>query len=653
MALVIIPALGAPQERAPAGSPDFRGSTIVELGGAFQPALMYRKFPPDVPVLQGQTWSLSFAVMLPGMAPSLTTTLSLDPGNPHPDITVLDDTALFVLGGGLYHNYAVGERFLLHYGGTIEPWVGPIDFLLEPDGFPAIPVRVHLHAFDLPGFPLPLLPHSNTATSVGNLMGDARLEFLAFGGLGGDIALHAFDASGSPLPGWPLRNDEPDVVFFSFGPPTVVDLEDDGYDEIVVVGFAVHNPGGSTFQTTTLYVVEGSGEVRWQVTDDFEPGCAPAVADMDGDGAMDIVVGTESNLMRVGADGTPVNGWQVETLNDIHVAVPILADVDGNPRNGLEIVACTPVFGGPPQAQVYVWNQDGSLHHPSWPKLLKTCRPLTVVDLDMNPANGLEIVLAIDHDPPPVDPGSGMLNTFSVYAWHRDGSDVSGWPHDFLRPVGGGFFDDRVIAPTAAADVDGDGDIEIVVGTYGQGNPEFGNVFLFHHNGALDVHWPRWASIAQTPALLGGVALGDLDSDGQLEIVTGSFHGIFVFRADGQPYEGFPRYTRDVFAQPVIADLDADGRPEILAAALSDRVYAWSLLTPASDARPWPQYRQNPRHTGTSSPAIPFAVPVLSAAGAMVVAVLMAIIGGVLIRRGGGRTGRDSPARECPRTRGF
>lgn len=83
-------------------------------------------------------------------------------------------------------------------------------------------------------------------------------------------------------------------------------------------------------------------------------------------------------------------------------------------------------------------------------------------------------------------------------------------------------------------------------------------------------------------------AVGDLDRDGRPEIVAAAMNGnVYVFEADGLPRPGFPvsadpdlalesPWLESRFlASPVLADLDMDGTLEIVAAAMDQRVYAW------------------------------------------------------------------------------
>lgn len=625
------------------GSVDFEGSTILSLVQGFDPELIYRKFPPGDAVGPGDTWELGIAVDLDAAETLIPATLQLDPANPHPDMQIVDGSAALASSDGVFHNYESGERFVIEYTGLANPFTGFVDFLMEPQGFAAISIRVHLAVIDQQPFPLPLDFFAQETVELGNLTGDAKREIIVECAMDGQRALRAFDSTGQMLSGWPFFDPDPAVVDESFGCPTLADLDGDGLDEVLVVAALARNlPGGGTENPRRFHVLDGSGAVQWELEATLDPSAVPAVADLDGDVTPDVIVASTTNLLRFDSDGNPAAEWQVEADVPVHVFVPVLADVDANPADGLEIVACTPVFGPPTTHRMYVWNQDGTLQSSAWPKTVEICVTPTVVDLDGDSGNGLEIILPVNHTPPPVQPGTGFLNTLSVHAWHADGSDVSGWPHDFFRDPAGPFADDRIPFPATAADLDGDGDVEVVVGTYGQFDPAGGNLFVFHHDGTLDPNWPRWAGVAQTPSSLGGPALGDLDNDGKLEIVTGSVRGVSVFRPNGLSFDGFPKLALDIFTHPVVADLDADGRLEVVSLSLSQNMLAWKTRGLALGGSPWPVHRQNPAHTGTYLRDASAAIPAVSTWTAAGILVLLMVSGVSILCR---RSLNDTPVR--------
>lgn len=61
-------------------------------------------------------------------------------------------------------------------------------------------------------------------------------------------------------------------------------------------------------------------------------------------------------------------------------------------------------------------------------------------------------------------------------------------------------------------------------------------------------------------------ALADLDGDGKKEIITVDNNGLYIFRHDGSPFPGWPRFLPYAVGGPVtVADLDGDGKPEVIA----------------------------------------------------------------------------------------
>ncbi|MEZ4408091.1 MAG: S8 family serine peptidase [Polyangiales bacterium] len=90
--------------------------------------------------------------------------------------------------------------------------------------------------------------------------------------------------------------------------------------------------------------------------------------------------------------------------------------------------------------------------------------------------------------------------------------------------------------------------------------------------------------------------IADLDGDGDLEVVANGYHGtVYVWNADGTPYgHGFPFNLPDVpsamtspeaildrgiFGSPVLVDLDRDNRMEIVFGAFDGKLYALDSAT--------------------------------------------------------------------------
>jgi len=99
---------------------------------------------------------------------------------------------------------------------------------------------------------------------------------------------------------------------------------------------------------------------------------------------------------------------------------------------------------------------------------------------------------------------------------------------------------------------------------------------------------------------IGAPAIGDLIGDGELAIVVCADR-LYAFRADGSELPGFPIDTGSPFwASPILADVDGDGRDEIIAGD-----YAGFLHVVSANGE---RIRGFPRQLGSSITSSPLAV---------------------------------------------
>ena len=247
-------------------------------------------------------------------------------------------------------------------------------------------------------------------------------------------------------------------------------------------------------------------------------------------------------------------GWPKETGSYFHTfeygyicsviyAGPSIDDVDGS--TGAEIF-----FEGRSTdvPLIHGWDADGGVLQ-GWPKLLDVGGvSIALSDLD---GDGLKEIVqnAWEED----------INIFE-----HDGSIFPEWASSSVR-FGG----------PSIADVDRDGEVEIV------GHVQTGEAPDYHYwigvwekTGDPLAGWPQEVtSLSRHPA-----AIGDIDMDGDLEIVATSEESIFAWHHDGQSVAGWPlSLADDIFeGPPVLADLDCDGTLEVIAVTFYGTVRAWS-----------------------------------------------------------------------------
>ena len=195
------------------------------------------------------------------------------------------------------------------------------------------------------GWPQPVGSGVKTAAAVADLDGDGRLEILVGTSNG---QLYAWHANGQPLAGWPITLK---AGFRVLATPAVGDLDGDGGMDVVV-----------PVTDGKLYAVDASGVVKpgWPVSigdqADLYGGqvinSSPKLADLDGDGALEIVVGSSDKRVYV-YDRNASLRWSYPT-GDMILSTPAVGDIDpGTP--GLETVV------GSGDRYVYLLDAAGNL----------------------------------------------------------------------------------------------------------------------------------------------------------------------------------------------------------------------------------------------------------------------------------------------------
>jgi hypothetical protein len=399
--------------------------------------------------------------------------------------------------------------------------------------------------------------------AVGDVAGGRSPEVVV-AGLDGRI--YAFTPRGRRVKGFPRAiairrpTEKGQLDAAIYGSPALADLDANGKLDVVV---------GAADQR--VYAVDGRGRdlPGWPVlARDGEAGnvakilASPAIGDIDGDGSPDVVQATgeaygatpdtTGRVHAFDAAGKPKPGWPVKPPALAADSIPLagegvpggatLADVDGDGRD--EVAAAA--FTGPPQ----LYRGDGSTVH-----------AFTTTGRGSGSRAGAPAVL-----------GLGANAAFGRLA--------PGGPLAYLS----GVVDERLaLAQLSPAS----------------------RVGFEHLAGGWDAtggQWlPAFPHVVEGWQIISGPAVADVDSDGAAEaIFGGSGTVLHAFRADGSEPAGWPKPLEGwLLAAPAVGDVDGDRRLEVVTVTRDGWLYVHDTPTPATPAAlEWPVFRHDARNSG-------------------------------------------------------
>jgi hypothetical protein len=360
---------------------------------------------------------------------------------------------------------------------------------------------------------------------------------------GDQNAVHIIRGDGSALPGWPQQL-RPVINGWNWATPAVGDVDGDGDHEIVVNTldgrtWVWHHDGSELRDgdndpsTNGVFMVRVGWDQEWGMS-------SPALFDLDGDEASEIIFGTRygnvqtNYLLAYRYDGLPPNGFPYATRNGSILCSPTVADL--NQDDVWEIIFLAQ------DDLLYVVQQNG-VDYPGFPVVM-TCNTMftpspAVGDFDSD--DDLEIVA--------VATTSGELA--HIYVIDTDipggnsGSPLSGWP----QPVPG-----SSEASPVVGDLDGDGMAD----------------------------------------LLHGIGGGSVQSPNR----------VYGFKGSGESLPGFPiALDGPVRSSAFICDLDGDGNVDIVQNAWDRLLHVWDMPSVYNEAMTfWPTFRGHVHRDGVYRP---------------------------------------------------
>ncbi len=489
----------------------------------------------------------------------------------------------------------------------------------------------------LPGFPLRFAGSLDTSPKLVDFDGDGRLWIVQASSAG---LLHVLDHRGQPRSGFPVplpaRYHGPAVDATGdrgrsapLGTPAIGDLDGDGRFEIVVADLeghvAVWDDAGrlrSGFPVTIDRDLARFSSPDSPLEDGFF--ASPVLADLDGQGRLSIVAAGMDGALYVWDDAGRVRpGFPVPISDPVGgrrerlVSTPSVGDLDGNGEP--EIVLGSSEFfyqdDDFPVASVrlYAVRADGMAapggpFMPGWPMRLAAILPdvlpyigrgypNSVVLGDWDGKPGLEVLTApLTGMPEILDHTGRTVRRLTLGPWGADSASM-----DFPGLV-------PIVHPSAA-DLDGDGIPDPVIGLGGRGyfigagladgqripadhlmaawSGKSGRMFE-----GMPVRVDDWQ-------FFGNPSVADVDGDGRPEILGGSgLYRVHAWDITGRPADGFPKTSLGwVIATPAIGDLDGDGRLEVVVGTREGWLWAWRTAAPASradggNAVLWPEYHR-------------------------------------------------------------
>ena len=497
-----------------------------------------------------------------------------------------------------------------------------------------------------PGFPVTLAGYAiqDSSPTLADLDGDGKKEIIIGGrdlngnnpGCGGYV--YAYHSDGTLY--WSAHVRAPVQAS-----PTVADLNGDGKPEVIVgmggwVDAQCWNGGVVALNGQTgaqLWLFDTQDWLN-QAPDGMKDGVwsSPVVADLDGDGVPEIAFGAwDQCIYLLNNNGVPLwgnlpgilpltyCGGHGFYLEDTSWSSPAVADVDGDGK--LEIIIgadISPgnVYGDPAGGYIFVFKKDGTVLARKWIDQVVYSSP-AVADLDKD-------------GKPEIIVGTGTYwngTGYYVNVFNYDGAQTNvrnRLVQKWRLPTAG-----RVFSSPAIGDLNLDGYKDIVVTSYIGNDGANGEVWAWSgRDGSLLWHTVACDEFGNSFAVRSSPTIADIYGDNYPEVLFSHSWEVSVLNHDGTYYTDYsgvgpvaeaicnrtsaPTTNMtywtgySVFGSPAVGDLDNNGQAEVVIGGAVDinnpnqgRLYVWTGHK--DGAKPWPMFHHDAAHSGRADSAPP------------------------------------------------
>jgi hypothetical protein len=432
---------------------------------------------------------------------------------------------------------------------------------LEKTSGSALPQLSLSQPSGLPGFAFhPTSPTGYLPTSVttGDFNRDGKMDWAVSNGGSNDVWIYFGNGDGTA--------GLPTIVNLTGAAPTQVvaaDLRKIGVLDLVVaeadsqsIGVLLGN-GDGTFQTEVTYYIPG-------------PPLSVAVADVNGDGKLDVVAGIVGGPLQgpfvtflgdgTGKFGAPITTPAFSPVAAFFTTSVVLKDLNGDGLPDAIVIDQGSVVAG---AHSYLNNGDGTFKHADF----------------FFESGGIIVVTSVavgemDGDGCPDAVTGEALGLVRIFRGTCDGG-FQGFPN--VATFGAG----EAPVSVALADMNGDGHLDVITGGgfFGVG-PGFGQeasnlVTVLFGDGAGSLSPPK---VYRDEPSLHGLAVADLNGDGKPEVIVASqdTDTSAVLKNDGKgnldgPTGGYLGYitagqsgnVNAPYSPFLVQDIDGDGKPDI------------------------------------------------------------------------------------------